>query len=287
MPAPRIMSQIVDVPSASNFMSGALGFTKNPLGIIGLFVVLIYGLAVVVAGFSPELTNLQRWVMIALVASFPPCVLWTFYRLVTKHHAKLYAPADWRNEENFLRAMSTTERRQELRAEARMVVSAEADEAAAIPAKVPSGFEERRKLLSQLNEAKDLALDALEKRFELRIFRDVTSGDAGYRFDGVSFDIGAGVTNIYEVKLIRVESATSKILSGAIATVPDKVRAVAEKFPNDKISITLVIVTLGLLKPVQERLAEWAEERLTANAEDALVVVFDLQELREGELPVI
>jgi sugar phosphate permease len=42
------------------FGESAQGLSRNPLGIIALFLVLIYGFAALVVGFSSQLTNLER-----------------------------------------------------------------------------------------------------------------------------------------------------------------------------------------------------------------------------------
>jgi hypothetical protein len=90
----------------SDFMEKASGLTKNPLGIIALFVSLIYGFACLV--LSTSIQNLQgtaeRLPLIWFIIVFPIFILITFTFLVIKHHTKLYAPSDYKNEENFMNA---------------------------------------------------------------------------------------------------------------------------------------------------------------------------------------
>jgi hypothetical protein len=267
-------------------MQGASGFIKNPLGIIGLFVVLIYGLAVVVAGFSPELTELQRWVMIGLVAMFPPLVLWTLYRLVTAHHSKLYAPADWRDEKNFLVAMSGNERQQQLVAEANEVLRAEASDSGAVDEeewdlpmqKLPAA---RRQLVSQIRDAETLALDALERKYGLNIVRDVRLVDSSFQIDGLGYDQKTKHATLFEVKFIRDLQAAKKILPQVIRGVPDWVRAFANRNPGTSVGFTLVLVTVGLDQQSQAALADWVHQRLRPLNDSALVLVFDLKELEQ------
>ena len=76
--------------------------SKNPLGIIGLFLVLVHGMAGYVAR-SSLLESYQRLIIILFLVIFPLIVLYTFYLLVTKHHDKLYGPGDFINEENFMK----------------------------------------------------------------------------------------------------------------------------------------------------------------------------------------
>jgi hypothetical protein len=73
--------------------------SRNPLGIIALFIVMIYGFASLVLGIAAKaLTQHERWPLIAFLVSFPVVVLWTFYILVSKHHHKLYAPFEYPTE---------------------------------------------------------------------------------------------------------------------------------------------------------------------------------------------
>ena len=100
---------------------GAKSYTRNPLGILGLFVGFIWGIVVVVAGFSPNLTESQRWALVLFAALFPIPILCVFYNLVTEHHSKLYAPADWKDERHFFGPQSAQVREQREAREAESV----------------------------------------------------------------------------------------------------------------------------------------------------------------------
>ncbi len=80
----------------------ALGFTKSPLGIIALFIVLVYGFASLVVALGqnvgPHIVPL-----IYFMVYFPVLVFFGFLWLVAKHHRKLYGPSDFKDEENFLK----------------------------------------------------------------------------------------------------------------------------------------------------------------------------------------
>lgn len=91
----------------TNFTEHAKGLTKNPLGIIGLFVSLIYGFACLV--LSTSISNLkgyeERIPLIWFIIIFPIIILLVFLFLVTKHHGKLYSPSDYGNAETFLKTL--------------------------------------------------------------------------------------------------------------------------------------------------------------------------------------
>lgn len=88
----------------NNLLERAKELTKNPLGIIALFISLIYGLACLVLSISID--NLQgpaeRLPLIGFIILFPVLILIGFIYLVIRHHEKLYAPSDYKDEENFV-----------------------------------------------------------------------------------------------------------------------------------------------------------------------------------------
>lgn len=87
-----------------NFMQQARGLSKNPLGIIALFISLIYGFACLVLGFSSNnLESSEKILLIYFLIGFPILILGTFIFLVVKHHKKLYAPSDYKDEKNFFK----------------------------------------------------------------------------------------------------------------------------------------------------------------------------------------
>jgi len=87
--------------SIKSFGGIAQKLSRNPLGIIALFIVLIYGIACLTFGFSKNLPHSAVSLFVAFILIYPLIVLWVFYNLVTKHHTKLYAPQDFPIPEDF------------------------------------------------------------------------------------------------------------------------------------------------------------------------------------------
>lgn len=81
---------------------------RNPLGIIALFIVLVYGFASLVTTFSGSFSAEERRLLIYFLVLFPVLVLGVFTWLVSRHSTKLFAPSDFRNEENYVRILSAT-----------------------------------------------------------------------------------------------------------------------------------------------------------------------------------
>lgn len=88
--------------SVKEFSESAKGFTKSPLGIIALFIVLVYGFASLVVGLGQNLSG-QIAPLIYFMVFFPVIVFFGFLWLVANHHNKLYGPSDFKDESNFIK----------------------------------------------------------------------------------------------------------------------------------------------------------------------------------------
>jgi len=87
-------------------VKSAKNLSRNPLGIIALFIVLVYGFACLLFGLSAgQLESSEKLPIIWFVVLFPIVVLTLFGWLVSQHHDKLYAPADYRDDQSFLKTI--------------------------------------------------------------------------------------------------------------------------------------------------------------------------------------
>ncbi|KMN48299.1 histidine kinase [Chromobacterium violaceum] len=84
-------------------VDAAKSLARNPLGIIALFIVLVYGFASLVTAFAGSFTHEERLPLIYFLVFFPVMVLAVFAWLVSTHSGKLFAPADFKNEENYVK----------------------------------------------------------------------------------------------------------------------------------------------------------------------------------------
>lgn len=89
--------------STPDFIEKAKGLSSNPLGIIALFISLLYGLGTIV--LSTNIANLnnanEKLPVIWFIILFPLIILAVFTYLVVKHHEKLYGPKDYISPESF------------------------------------------------------------------------------------------------------------------------------------------------------------------------------------------
>jgi CheY-like chemotaxis protein len=81
----------------------ATALARNPLGIIALFIVLVYGFACLVTALPGTLSATERMPLIYFLMGFPVLVLGVFTWLVSKHSGKLFAPSDFKNEDNYVK----------------------------------------------------------------------------------------------------------------------------------------------------------------------------------------
>ena len=90
------------------FGETAKGLARNPLGIIALFIVLVYGFASLVAINANSFTAGERLPLIYFLVFFPVLVLIAFVWLVSKHSDKLYSPSDFSDEKNYMKLRIAT-----------------------------------------------------------------------------------------------------------------------------------------------------------------------------------
>jgi hypothetical protein len=83
------------------------GIFRNPLGIITLLISLIYGFACLVLTTSLKslIGNEERIPLIWFVIGFPILIILSFFLHLLFDHQKLYAPIDYKGENNFVASL--------------------------------------------------------------------------------------------------------------------------------------------------------------------------------------
>jgi CheY-like chemotaxis protein len=89
--------------AVKDFNDTARSLARNPLGIIALFIVLVYGFAALVTAFASSFTTAERLPLIYFLVTFPVLVLLVFAWLVSRHSSKLFAPSDFKDEDNYVK----------------------------------------------------------------------------------------------------------------------------------------------------------------------------------------
>ncbi len=213
---------------------------KNPIGIIALFISLIYGIASLLLGTTAgSLTSGERFPLIIFIILFPVVVLGVFYLLVSRHHGKLYAPGDYKDDTSFLRTLSDEERELKLEEEAQEAVpEPAAAEAVARPgpaAGQSAAMQRMTDIRNELREIESLVIAKFESEFGERPDRDVGIGDTGASFDAL-FKI-SGKFTFLEIKSIRHPSIVSVVLDRVLYNA-----VLADRFLNANFKLILAVV---------------------------------------------
>lgn len=234
-----------------DFLKGAKDLVRNPLGIIALFISLIYGFVSLLLNSSAEkLTEEERWPIIIFIVIFPVLVLWTFYQLVTNHHGKLYAPGDFKDDKSFLRTLSPEEQEQKIEAEVSESLGECSQPSQQIETQnetlktskdldTPSSNTKKQeyiKLKDELRLIENNTIDLITSEFNAKASRNIGIGDTEAHFDAFIQTPGAPFTFI-EVKVLRSSIAATHMLDRILYNA-----IIADKFFESKFKLIIAIV---------------------------------------------
>ncbi len=259
-----------------DFGRTAQKLTRNPLGIIALFIVLVYGIAGLVFGLSyTNLEPVERQPLVWFLVVFPVLVLAVFYRLVTKYHFKLYAPHDFPDAEGFFRAQTPSEQKKRFEEEIQEfeLESLKDENNKAVAMKMAGAG--RSKELSGRHTwvlAEELAFRELESMWSTNINRHViVDGDSVV--DGIFFD-DLGNFRVFEIKFTNLSK-----LKLTIQRAAEQLGRIAEK--NERTYFTLAIVLDGIAPELLEQELAKAQEQLKSMPFPIDLCIYDFGELKE------
>ena len=93
---------MADDPQLGTFVDGAKSLSRNPLGIIALFIVLVYAMASLVVIFGNGLEAPEKEPLTWFLIIFPFVVFGGFLWLVIGYGNRLYGPSDFKDDSDFL-----------------------------------------------------------------------------------------------------------------------------------------------------------------------------------------
>jgi hypothetical protein len=203
-----------------NFGNTAGKLSRTPLGIIALFIVLVYGIAGLVLGVSGEqLQENHKTVLVWFLSIFPFSVLVAFTWLVSKHHTKLHSPSDFRNDDGFIRILSPEEQKKRIESEVREIKEAEKEQTSKPSATfLPSKNSE---IMRAIILAEELAFRELEAIYNVSINRHVSIG-VGYDTGIDGMFASSNQAYVVEIKYIksrinlRAFENTIRVISGRL-----------------------------------------------------------------------
>lgn len=236
-----------------DFLKGAKDFARNPLGIIALFISLIYGFASLLLGSSAEkLTVAERWPLIIFIVVFPILVLVTFYKLVTHHHGKLYAHSDFKDDKSFLRTLSPEEQEEKLDKEVKeslgtQDVAAEPEDASPAKARseASSALEQRareerqkshREFREELKGIEASVISQIAQELKVEPERNLGIGETEANFDAFLQNI-SGKFIFLEVKALRSPNSAMMIIDRLLYQA-----VIADRFFESKFKLIIAVV---------------------------------------------
>ncbi len=235
------------------FFKGAKDFARNPLGIIALFISLIYGFASLLLDSSAEkLTVAERWPLIIFIVVFPVLVLITFYKLVINHHGKLYAPEDFKDDKSFLRTLSPEEQEKKLDKEVKESLGDKESENEICDKPLPhsnnqtssaekieiqeKSREEHRRFRDEIKEIETSVIKMIASELKVEAEKNVGIGDTDSQFDAFLQTPGGKITFL-EVKALRSPNPMPMIFDRLLYSA-----VVADKFFNSNFKLIIAVV---------------------------------------------
>jgi hypothetical protein len=244
-----------------NFGQTAEKLSGNPLGIIALFIVLLYGIAGLVLGTSAtSLTHDERAPIVWFLVTFPFLVLLVFTWLVSQHHTKLYAPKDYLSDEAFLRALTPTEKREKQEDEiSKFEADGQEQVSDGLAIAVPRSSRQYVGAMQDYRLAEDLAIKHLRTTKKLDILgggQELRRGDQKVQVDGV--EISRNMLTAFEVHLIHPKSLGNN-LGNRMAEVAYKAMQLAA-LSKANAKLVYVAVVDGLTQEVEDRIRNKFQE---------------------------
>lgn len=280
-----------------DFLEGAKGLTRNPLGIIALFIALVYAMATGFLALSAEkLEHCERMPIIWFIVLFPLVVLAVFGYLVRNHHEKLYGPGDYRGDEGFLNAMK---RQNEIQHEARVdeevrqLSGPQNGEAAPLltgelptPANMGAAplheSPESPDTLSALRGDVVLAEELALRKLAQEGHKDFKTHVSHTQFPSIAFDAVFSDTddeiNFVEVRFLRDRLPSTQTLTELVHRV--QAGFFGKQLPQSAtVKLLLIFVVTGNRSP--QEITSFARKRLGNTPFPVEIRVYDFEKLKE------
>jgi hypothetical protein len=218
-------------------------FVRNPLGIVALFISLIYGFASLLLGSAAEkLEAPERWPLVGFVVVFPFVVLHVFYKLVTEHHGKLYGPGDYKTDEAFLKTLTSEERTKKLLEDVEEVIGSSIPETETASAKANTEIK-IEKVKDKIIRAEKFVINKLAAELNIKPITNIKVSPKGYVFDAGYLAPNQRAT-LLEVKYLTRPTVAAKVVQELVY----RSKLVAEYMDIDTRFVVALVVDFEIEK---------------------------------------
>jgi hypothetical protein len=269
-----------------------IGHIKNPLTIIAIFA----GLAEVSGtAILPFISDINQSIFIWYLILFPSFLVIFFFITLNFNHKVLYAPSDYKDEENFLRLFKNTPPQDKVkRIKEEIKDSLEINDQFTLPETPKQSTGEHqvnavtmddhsRSLSATYFLAEELIIKKLSIEYGFNIKRDVTfAHDNGkYDFDGISADSNS--FTVIEVKYMKTARSSELSINKAL----ESVQHLFFTLTNDQKKSFRFILALGTDMPKEEHpsILNKVSEKIRGYLFDTEVKIYNIRDLeKEFEL---
>ena len=220
---------------------------KNPLTVIVVFAGLseVFGTLVL-----PHLNNNTQDIFIWFVMGFPILLIGLFFYTLHKDHKVLYAPSDYKDENNFFKVLETTDEELEIKIDEELSQVIPQDDVLdlnieVLPHEVTTDTKtklinkEKENSLAKINYllAEKISLKKLENDLDIKIDKNnkIITNNNMIMFDGVFID--KKNIHLFEVKLVKLN-----IPKFIIKSLFKRVSILSNDFTDKVIILHLVLV---------------------------------------------
>jgi hypothetical protein len=284
----------------NDFMNNAKGLTRNPLGIIALFVSLIYGFACLVlsTSISNLVANNERLPVIWFIIIFPIIILIAFIYLVVNHHEKLYAPGDFRGDDAFIQTIDENKRKQRIQEEVENLEASpksddseqkeepESNTTEETTISKPSEVKTETKsipesaLIKMYTNAEEWSINELSLKYKVQLKSQVKLRTQLDNFELDGYGTDATSTYVVEVKFWQ-SSRSNKRLKLKIQEFLTKKSRLERSFntPSRSMKIIIALVYDNLSEINQDELRAYLQE---IGGSNVILEFFDYSELKKS-----
>lgn len=255
--------------------------TRNPLGILAMFISFAY-LAMVVCftvGMDKLCGRAERLSLIGFLVLFPFVILGVFYNLITKHNGKLYGPRDYRCDEVFAMMSGTEIDSRNKKEFADVCEKEQQDDTEGASCDLRKKSQEDKQNLCQKVRLRTLYDDLqhktvayIGKKLNIRFTENVkaTIGNATFEFDAV----GDGRFGKY---ILECKYGNGNNILSRLDSISAGLKTVAEAFDAAGISYRLILAFV--IREYSTSIASRIREYFSTHNPGVVTYVLDSSEL--------